>query len=231
MRCIFVMDIFNGEVVHAVRGERSRYRPISTFSRVVSTSDPIEIVDTLAPKEVYIADLNRLSGSGDNLKIIESISSRSATMADIGISSISDLDMLPEPAAPVLGTETASLDLISNASYLRDTVVSIDMKHRRVISERDDLDPLELIKEVNDLDLLGIILLELDRVGTSAGTDIEFLSRAVAASDHPVLVGGGIRGLSDIHALNEIGVQGVLVATAVHSGAIPIEVIRLGDAR
>lgn len=226
MRCIFVMDIFNGEVVHAVRGERSRYRPINTFSRVVSTSDPIEIVEILAPGEVYIADLDRLSGSGDNLQVIESISSRATTMADVGISSISDLSLLPESATPVLGTETASLDLISRASDLRDVVVSIDMKHRKVISKRGILDPLDLIKDMNDLDLLGIILLELDRVGTSAGTDIEFLSSAVASSDHPILVGGGIRDLSDIHALNEIGVQGVLVATAVHSGAIPPEMIR-----
>lgn len=226
MRCIFVMDIFNGEVVHAVRGERSRYLPVNTFSRVVSTSDPIDIVDTIDPEEVYVADLDRLSERGDNLKIIESISSKAIVMADIGISRISDLDLLPGPVTPVLGTETASLDLISRASDLRDVVVSIDMKHRKVVSQSGDLDPLELIKEMNDLDLLGIILLELDRVGTSAGIDIEFLSRAVASSEHPVLVGGGIRGLSDIHALNEIGVRGVLVATAVHSGAIPIEMIR-----
>ncbi|MEM2097392.1 MAG: HisA/HisF-related TIM barrel protein [Methanothrix sp.] len=226
MRCIFVMDIYNGEVVHAVRGERSCYRPINTFSRMVSTSDPIEIVEILAPKEVYIADLDRLSGSGDNLQVIESISSRAITMADIGISSISDLSLLPESATPVLGTETASVDLISKASDLRDVVVSIDMKHRRVISKSGDLDPLDLIKDMNDLDLLGIILLELDRVGTSEGTDIEFLSRAVASSDHPILVGGGVRGLSDIDALKEIGVQGVLVATSVHSGGIPLEMIR-----
>lgn len=226
MRCIFVMDIFNGEVVHAVRGERSHYRPINTFSRVVSASDPIEIIEILAPKEVYIADLNRLSGSGDNLQIINRISSRATTMADVGISSISDLSLLPGSATPVLGTETASLDLISNASDLRDIVVSIDMKHRRVISQSSILDPLEFIKELNDLDLIGIILLELDRVGTSAGMDIEFLGRAVASSDHPVLVGGGVRGPSDLHALEELGVQGALVATAVHSGAMPIEMIR-----
>lgn len=226
MRCIFVMDIFNGEVVHAVRGERSRYLPVTTFSRVVSTSDPIEIVKTLAPEEVYIADLNRLSGSGDNLRIIESISSRSTTMADAGISSIPDLSLLPESATPVLGTETASLDLISDASDLRDIVVSIDMKHGKIVSRSGLTDPLEFIKELNDLELLGIILLELDRVGTSSGTDIGFLSHVVASSDHPVLAGGGVRDVSDLHALKEIGVQGVLVATAVHSGAIPIEMIR-----
>ncbi|ABK14140.1 MAG: nickel transporter [Methanothrix sp.] len=227
MRCIFVMDIYNSKVVHAVRGERSRYRSINTFSRVVSTPDPIEIIEILAPKEVYVADLNRLSGSGDNLKTIERISSKAITMADIGISTLSDLSLLPEPTTPVLGTETASLDLISDASDLRDIVVSIDMKHRKVISHSGLLDPLELIKEMNDLDLLGIILLELDRVGTSAGVDIEFLSSAVASSDHPVLVGGGVRGLSDVHALEEIGVHGVLVATAVHSRAMPIEMIQL----
>jgi Uncharacterized protein related to proFAR isomerase (HisA) len=93
MRCIFVMDIYNSKVVHAVRGERSRYRSINTFSRVVSTPDPIEIIEILAPKEVYVADLNRLSGSGDNLKTIERISSKAITMADIGISTLSDLSL------------------------------------------------------------------------------------------------------------------------------------------
>ncbi len=71
MRCIFVLDIFNGAVVHAVRGEREHYQPIDGYSHVVTTSDPLRVLEEIRPREVYVADLNRLTGRGDNLQIIE----------------------------------------------------------------------------------------------------------------------------------------------------------------
>ena len=61
-RCVFVLDLFNGSAVHAVRGEREKYQPIGAKSRVVETSDPISILDELKPKEVYVADLDRITG-------------------------------------------------------------------------------------------------------------------------------------------------------------------------
>jgi phosphoribosylformimino-5-aminoimidazole carboxamide ribotide isomerase len=65
-RIIFVLDILNGKVVHAVKGEREKYGPIHNFSKVCESSDPLHIVDELSPRELYIADLNRLEGSGNN---------------------------------------------------------------------------------------------------------------------------------------------------------------------
>jgi len=69
-RIIFVLDILNGTTVHAVRGERSKYRPV-TGSRVCASSSPLEIISTLAPREVYIADLGRLQHQGDNFELIK----------------------------------------------------------------------------------------------------------------------------------------------------------------
>ena len=65
MRCIFVLDVFNGAVVHAFRGERSRYEPIERYSQILSTSEPLAVLAEIRPSEVYVADLNRLMGSGD----------------------------------------------------------------------------------------------------------------------------------------------------------------------
>ena len=108
MRCIFVLDILNGAVVHALRGERRSYRPITEFSRLVSTSEPLGLLRELCPQEVYVADLNLITGKGDNLAAIGEISRISKTMADIGIS-------LPgtgeQPTAPVFidGRKTVTL--------------------------------------------------------------------------------------------------------------------------
>jgi phosphoribosylformimino-5-aminoimidazole carboxamide ribotide isomerase len=229
VRCIFVLDILNGAVVHAQRGERSRYEPIAKFSRIVSTSEPVAVLQEIQPAEVYVADLNLLTGQGDNLPAILRISTRARTMADVAISSASHLDRLPASILPVLGTETASCSLIKQAAGMRGIVVSIDMIRRRVQSRDASLaaeEPLHLLSQLNGLDLAGVILLELDRVGTSSGLDRSFLEKASNACDHPLILGGGVRGEGDLFALEEMGYSGALVATALHSGAIPVSRVR-----
>jgi Uncharacterized protein related to proFAR isomerase (HisA) len=70
-KLIFVMDVSNGLVVHGVRGERNNYKPISEESKIVENSDPLEIMRVVKAKEVYIADLDRISGGGDNFLLIK----------------------------------------------------------------------------------------------------------------------------------------------------------------
>ena len=229
MRCIFVLDIFNGAVVHAVKGERSRYEAIEKYSKIVSTSDPLEILREIRPKEVYIADLNRLTGSGENLAVIDEISRVARTMADIGISNANDLDHLPSTVSPILGTETASLKLMEETALQRNASVSIDMKNKKVLARDPDLAakaPLQVLRRLNGLSLEAVILLELDRVGTSAGPDREFLAKAVSVSEHPLILGGGVKGVEDLQILADLGLSGALVATAVHNGTIPAEMLR-----
>jgi len=225
VRCVFVLDILNGAVVHAVRGERSRYEPIASFSQIVSTSEPLGIVQELHPREIYIADLNLLTGRGDNLAIIKEISTMARTMADTAVSKAGDLDRLPASISAVLGTETASLQLIKEAAIERRVVVSIDMMKKKVLARDPELagqTPLQLLQRLSGLKLEGIILLELDKVGTSSGLDIRFLEEAAAASKHPLILGGGVKGEEDLKALEEMGFSGALVATAVHNGRIPV---------
>ena len=229
MKCIFVLDIFNGAVVHAVRGERSRYEPIERYSQIVSTSEPLGVLGEVRPKEVYVADLNILTGSGENLAVIRSISRKAKTMADIGISNSSDLDRLPNDITPILGTETAPLQMMEEAAQHRKVVASLDMKNRKVLT-RDPLlanqEPLQILLLLNDLPLEAIILLELDRVGTSLGLDREFLKKAALISEHQLILGGGVGGVEDLTMLEELGFSGALVATAVHNGRIPVKLVR-----
>jgi len=225
VRCIFVLDILNGAVVHAVRGERSSYAPIAGFSQIVSTSEPLGIVQELRPREVYVADLNLLTGRGDNMDVIKKISTCTRTMADTGISKVGDLDRLPKSVSMVMGTETASLPLIEEAARARKIVVSIDMMKRKVLARDPDLagqTPLQLLQRLSGLKLQSVILLELDRVGTSAGLDKPFLEEAAAAAEHPLILGGGVKGEEDLRALEELGFSGALLATALHNGRIPV---------
>jgi len=227
-RCVFVLDLFNGSAVHAVRGEREKYQPIAKMSKIVDTSDPLSILNELKPKEVYVADLDRITGSGDNLALIGEMARKAETMADVGISSVEELALLPPNCTPVLGTETGSFDLINRAASKREVTVSVDLFGGEVLTRDHALKvpPLYLVRRLNDLPLKEIILLSLDRVGTSKGLDEVFLRKAADLSDHPVLLGGGVKDGSDLERLEELGLAGALVATAVHDKSIPLERIR-----
>jgi len=230
VRCIFVLDILNGAVVHAVRGERNLYEPIAGYSKIVSSSEPLDILHELRPQEVYIADLNLLMGRGENLAVIKEISGMAKTMADTGISKKAcDLDRLPESVCPILGTETAPFQLMEELAPQRNIIVSLDMKNRKVLAHEALLaneTPLQALQRLNRLPLEGVILLELNRVGTSSGLDKAFLEKALDISRHPLILGGGVKDEEDLQALDEIGFSGALVATAVHNGGVPVKWIQ-----
>lgn len=229
MRCIFVLDILNGAVVHAVRGERNLYEPIAGYSEIVSSSGPLDILHELRPQEVYVADLNQLMGRGENLAVIKEISDMAKTMADTGISKATDLDCLPASVCPILGTETASLQLMEELAPQRKIIVSLDMKNQKVLSREASLaaqTPLQALQRLNRLPLDGVILLELNRVGTSSGLNKAFLEKAIAISEHPLILGGGVKDDEDLRALEEMGFSGALVATAVHNGSVPVKWIQ-----
>ncbi len=229
-RIVFVLDLLNGNVVHAVKGERAKYRPVKG-SVLCHSSAPVNIISAVMPKEVYVADLDHLQHIGDNFELIEKISQMTRTMVDIGPENMDDVEKCIRIADTVIiGTETASFDLITDAAerFPGRINVSIDMKNGVVLTKDRKLKmtPLRLVKMLNGYSIKDIIILELSKVGTSAGIDVEMLKVIAASSNHNIFAGGGIRDMDDIRVLSKIGVSGALVATAVHNGKIPVELIR-----
>ena len=231
-RLIFVMDLLDGVVVHAKRGEREKYVPIHRFSSIVTSSDPARVIERIKPKEVYIADLNRLMNTGNNRPILKDLRTRNRDlriMLDYGVKGMEDLKKAVDAEMAdkfVLGTETISLELLEEASksdIINDICISLDLFNNEVLTSdtRMKIDPLQLIKELNKFPVRDVIVLELNRVGTKSGIDFEFLARAVELSEHDILCGGGVRNCEDVHKMAAIGVKGALVATAVHDGGIP----------
>jgi phosphoribosylformimino-5-aminoimidazole carboxamide ribotide isomerase len=231
MRVIFVLDIFNGMTVHAVRGEREKYAPIGGYSKLLCSSDPVQIVRHIRPRETYIADLNLIRGIGkDNLGRVRKISALSRTMLDCGARAMGDVERARKSAnSVVLGTETASLDLVKSAAEVYDNItVSIDTKNGKTVTADKKLgyEPLKTLGKMNGFALRGVILLFMEKVGACSGVDAAFLEKAVKISKHKILVGGGIRSMEDVELLEKMGIDGVLVSTAVHDGAIPLGKLR-----
>jgi phosphoribosylformimino-5-aminoimidazole carboxamide ribotide isomerase len=228
MRCILALDLLGGVVVRGIRGDRDRYRPINEYSKVVATSVPAEVIRIMRPRETYIADLDCITGRGDNMSAIAELSKVTRTMVDAGARLPGDVARLrPVSRSVILGTETASLALIREC-HGSDVILSVDMKSGQMVAGDPALrlSPLEVVRMLDDYTLDAIILLDVARVGSGEGIDFDLLASAASASRHPIIAGGGVRDPEDLDRIAAAGGAGAIVASAVHSGAIPLQVIR-----
>ena len=221
MDVYFVMDIRNGKVVAGKMGKRDEYREISETSRIVSTSDPVGVADTLRPRNVYIADLDRIERRGDNIQAILEISQRTEkTIVDLGFEKI---EKIKYSFTPVFGTETFDLRRLKDGDW----IVSIDVKEKLLDRSGKFANIEDMIEFLNSYRISGIIVLPIHRVG-SLTPDFAAVEKALKISDHPVLTGGGFKSTQDLLRAKEMGLDGVLVSTAFHLGLIDIQILKEG---
>uniref|UniRef100_A0A7J2THV2 HisA/HisF family protein n=1 Tax=Archaeoglobus fulgidus TaxID=2234 RepID=A0A7J2THV2_ARCFL len=221
MKIFFVLDIKGKRAVLAEKGEREKYEPLSEKSLVARTDDPIEVVKMLEPRFLYVADLDRISGKGENMGTVEALSKMVEDLiADCGFRKAEELRKIS--FKPVVGTETFDITEIDRKCY-----VSLDFRDSFLDASRKFRNWKDAIEFLNCLELYGIIVLNLRRVG-SLNPDFELLSRVLEISENPVLLGGGVGSFSDLERLKDIGCDGVLIATAIHKKLLPLEIIQKG---
>lgn len=231
MKIIPVIDLLNGEVVHAVRGERDKYRPVKSV--LAEGSDPAGIAQALTIAtgctQVYIADLDAILNRGSNREIFPMLKSKGISlMVDAAVSDArSALDIKRAGADKiVLGTETLAginqLTEITKQINPDDLVLSIDIKKSMVLSVAEalkELDPLKAIGKLTGKGITSFILLTLDLVGSGEGPDTELIRRAREAFPFLNFIsGGGVKSPSHLSQLKNAGADGVLIATALHKG-------------
>jgi phosphoribosylformimino-5-aminoimidazole carboxamide ribotide isomerase len=109
-------------------------------------------------------------------------------------------------------------------------VLSVDLRDGRLLSPDPGLAGLPALAAVERLHRPGLreaIVLDLARVGSGAGLDIELIAGLHAAFPGlELLAGGGVRDAGDLHALARAGAAGALVATALHTGVIGARELR-----
>ena len=201
--------------VHAVRGERERYRAIG---------DPLSLARRFGADELYVADLDAIAGTGDNACTIAALARIARVMVDAGVSERKGAQALLNLGVHrvVVGTET--LTDADALARLPDAVLSVDLRDGGVLS-RDPrlmgLPALDALARLPRSEMREVIVLDLSRVGTGGGPDVESIAAIHAA--YPgleLLAGGGVRDADDLRALAAAGAAGALVATALHRGVI-----------
>ncbi len=238
MRMIPVIDLKGGAAVHAVRGERERYRPLR--SALAAGSDPVEVTravrDALGLGELYVADLDAIAGGAGHAGTVAALAGEAEVMVDAGSADPRTVRALLDLGAArvVIGTETlaGAAALAGLRAVLPDAplVLSLDLRAGRVLSPDPDLarvSPREALRRLAAAGIGEAIVLDLARVGSGEGPDVALVRELRArVPEVELLAGGGVRDAADLRALAEAGAAGALVATALHTGAIGRDELR-----
>jgi phosphoribosylformimino-5-aminoimidazole carboxamide ribotide isomerase len=222
MDVIPVIDIKNGQVVHAQGGRRDSYRPIQT--PLSPTSAPADVAGgllRLAPfRQLYIADLDAIEGRAANDAALRSIAEAVPGVELWVDNGIGDA----EAALAWLERWPHWLVVGSESQLDPGTIVALRDEPRVLLSldfRGDDFQGPAALLEDPGLWPPRVIVMTLARVGAAAGPDMERMAAIVErAGGRAVFGAGGVRFGADIGALETAGAAGVLVATALHTGAL-----------
>jgi len=241
VKIIPVIDVLEGRVVHAVRGRRKEYQPLK--SNLCASTNPVDVAAALKALgfvELYVADLDAITRGQANFSIFKNIADKTGfeLMVDAGVDTLKKAESVLESQVSkvIIGTETLpSISLIAEAIRLFGSdrvVVSLDLMGERVISgfKLGALkDPVAFLREFQEAGVSQIIVLDLARVGSGEGGNVPFLREVLRNIKANVYVGGGIRDIKDLVELKGVGVFGVLIATALHSGKISPEGLKQAE--
>ena len=229
MHCIPVLDLLAGVVVRAVRGDRAAYRPL--VSPLVESSLPRAVAAAFytqfASRSFYIADLDAIQGQGSNAAMVDTLAAAYPDCewwVDAGVTSVEAFARYA--SAPNIRWVLGSESLPSFAVY-----ADLAQRERRFILSLDSragqpLGPAELWIEPT-LWPAEVIAMTLSRVGANEGPDFALLAQLRQRSPHTTLVAaGGTRHRADLLALKNMGVNHVLLASALHDGGVTAEDLR-----
>ena len=220
MELVLAMDLRQNLVVHGKSGNRETYKPLDWG--LYPTAEPLGYLGALRPKYLYIADLDRIEGTGSHDAIVRQCAEKVALCyVDRGCRSPEDM-LTGKNIKNITGTETGGADL----SRYRGGYLSIDVKGDRVIPH--GISPELFLDQVNSWNFEGSIILNIGAVGTESGMDSPTLKSLRAAYDGKLLFGGGVATISDLETLSAAGFDGAIIATALNRGQIPVEWIRRG---
>ena len=233
MMILPVLDLLDGQVVRGVAGQRSEYRRI--VSRLTPSSDPLVVANAIRDSfgfvQFYVADLDAIVHRQPNLDLYRRlIADGFPLLVDAGVREPGDALLIQKAGeiGVVVGLETCRTpdDLSRIADLIPDVTFSLDLLNglpRRSVdacgwSDRSN----EIIQQIAQANVNSIIVLDLSDVGMGMGGSTDKICQFIRHELPMVhlIAGGGVRGRVDLNRFDALGVDAVLVASALHDGCL-----------
>jgi len=251
VRVVGVLDLLGDRAVHARGGQRSLYEPVVMVAgEPIQPGHAPDLarayVERLGLDEIYVADLTAIAASLERSRhhararaepprhasTLDGITACGVVVwLDAGITTPEDARHAMHLGASrvVVGLETLpswrALEEICHAAGPAHVSFSLDLRDGAPVSSLHLVSGRTRPETIVDLaagaGVSSVIVLELARVGTSAGPDVEMIEAVHrAVPEVPLYAGGGVRGPEDLQRLADAGCEGALVATALHDGRL-----------
>ena len=227
MEIIPVIDLMQGQVVHAKHGQRQNYQPIQSL--LCTGSAPLKVLNALLElypfTTVYMADIDAIQDKGNHWALINTLALTFPHInfwVDNGIRSITQTATIYQKnILPVIGTENIENTLTYNAissAWANHHVLSLDFQKNLPLG-----DPI--LHRDAEYWPDDVICMNLNQVGSRLGVDTEKLTRLARLNSQRekpcrIYAAGGVRDIDDCIQLKEKGIAGVLIATALHNKTI-----------
>ena len=226
MIAIPAVDLRAGRCVQLVGGsyeqERLRY------------DNPLEVArewTRFGFHRLHVVDLDAATGRGGNEELVREILANVPADVQVGggVRSGDVVERLLSEGAKRVVVGTRALEepewLAGTASaFPGELVVAADVRDRRVVTRGWARTlgryVLDLVEELNDVPLAGVLVTAVHREGQLAGTDLFLMEDVAEMSHHPVIASGGITTVHELRALADRGIAAAVVGMALYTGAL-----------
>lgn len=224
------IDIRGGKAVRLVEGD---FNQETTFD-----ADPLDAAlrwEAAGAEWLHIVDLDGArSGAGANRDTIERIRASVHCRIQLGggirttatIQNLLDLGIDRVVLGSIAVTDP---DLVRNAVSVHGEriAVGLDARDGKLATSgwdtQTDADAFEVAAAMGDAGVRHVIFTDIQRDGTLSGPNIDALQAMVASTNASVIASGGIGAASDVLALADTGVSGVIIGRAIYDGRIDLQ--------
>ena len=228
MTILPAIDLKDGKAVRLSKGLMD--------SAKIYSDEPWQIAkrfEELGSEWVHLVDLNgAFAGKPENLEQIKKIRANCNLKLELGggIRDEETIKMYLE-----LGIDRLILGSIAvkDAAFVKEMaakypiVVGIDAIDGMVAvegwAETSDMKATDLAKAFADCGVEAIICTDVGRDGMMTGVNVDFTMEIAKASGVETIASGGLKDMSDIHALIKAGCDGTIVGKAFYEGTLDLE--------
>jgi phosphoribosylformimino-5-aminoimidazole carboxamide ribotide isomerase len=227
MNIVPAIDLIDGQNVRLSQGDYDKKTQMVRtpeealkFYQSFESVTRIHVVDLMGAlhqevrEENLIKNLRKISslpleigGGLRSLEAIETYRDMGVEYFILGTRAIIDLPWLKDVVNKFPGKIFVGLDAKDNDIYVNgwteNTGIVID----------------EYLKEIEDLNLAGIIYTDINKDGMGQGPNFENTARINKLTRHKVVASGGVRNKADLDRLESLGIEEAIVGKASHTEA------------
>jgi phosphoribosylformimino-5-aminoimidazole carboxamide ribotide isomerase len=231
MLAIPAIDLRDGRCVQLVGGDYAK--------EAVRLEDPLEVarrwIAAGFPK-LHIVDLDAATGRGRNRELVRELLLQSTAPAQVGggVRDEEAIDALLDDGAEHVVIGTRGVEEVRWLEEQADRVpwrlvLAADVRGRTVVTrgwaKETARDVLDLIQELRDLPLAGLLVTAVQQEGTMQGADLALMADVKDVSPWPVIASGGVGSMNDLRALEDRGVDAVVLGMALYTDALDPRVV------